>query len=108
MGSEMCIRDRVALGVVIAAGGYPIEYETGSIIEGLHLASSNTKVFHAGTIEVEGEIKTNGGRVLCVVGAGESVASAAELAYARVNNIKWKDHYFRADIGHRAIKRESD
>ena len=100
--------ERVALGVVMAAGGYPVEYETGDIIEGLDVTASNTKVFHAGTIEVEGEIKTNGGRVLCVVGAGESVASAAESAYARVNNIKWKDHYFRGDIGHRAIKRQSD
>ena len=100
--------DRVALGVVMAAGGYPIKYKTGDVIEGLDLESSNSKVFHAGTIEVEDEIRTNGGRVLCVVGVGESVASAAESAYARVNKIKWDGYYFRGDIGHRAIRRESD
>ena len=100
--------DRVALGVVMAAGGYPIKYKTGDVIEGLDLESSNSKVFHAGTIELEDEIRTNGGRVLCVVGVVESVASAAESAYARVNKIKWDGYYFRGDIGHRAIRRESD
>ena len=103
MGSWSFSKMRDSLVLVLVIDGPKVQIVI--IIEGLHLTSSNTKVFHAGTIEVEGEIKTNGGRVLCVVGAGESVASAAESAYARVNNIKWKDHYFRGDIGHRAMKR---
>ena len=97
--------DRVALGVVMAAGGYPLDYRKGDSIEGLELELLDTKVFHAGTVEKGGEIKTNGGRVLCVVGIGESVVSAAKLAYSRIDGIKWDNHYYRKDIGHRAINR---
>ena len=97
--------DRVALGVVMAAGGYPLDYRKGDSIEGLELELLDTKVFHAGTVEKGGEIKTNGGRVLCVVGIGESVVSAAKLAYSRIDGINWDNHYYRKDIGHRAINR---
>jgi phosphoribosylamine--glycine ligase len=94
-------------GVVMAAGGYPGSYEQGKLISGLNDVDSDTqKVFHAGTAEVEGGVATNGGRVLCVVGLGDSVAEAAEQAYEAVGRIRWDQAYFRRDIGHRAIARE--
>ncbi len=100
---------RAALGVVMAAGGYPASYEKGAIIDGLpRLASDTCKVFHAGTTLSEDEVVTSGGRVLCVVGLGDSVASARDVAYAQVNDISWNKVYFRKDIGHRAIAREQD
>jgi phosphoribosylamine--glycine ligase len=99
--------ERAALGVVMAAGGYPGSYEQGKLISGLNDVDSDTqKVFHAGTAEVEGGVATNGGRVLCVVGLGDSVAEAAEQAYEAVGRIRWDQAYFRRDIGHRAIARE--
>ena len=98
---------RAALGVVMAAGGYPASYEKGKVISGLENADSNTqKVFHAGTSTAGDKVTTAGGRVLCVVGLGETVAAAAQDAYAAVDKIDWEDVYFRRDIGHRAIARE--
>jgi phosphoribosylamine--glycine ligase len=98
---------RAALGVVLAAGGYPASYAKGRTISGLGAADSETqKVFHAGTSGDGDTITTNGGRVLCVVGLGGSVASAAKSAYESVDKIDWQDVYFRRDIGHRAIARE--
>ena len=98
---------RAALGVVMAAGGYPASYEKGKVISGLDGADSNTqKVFHAGTADADGAVTTSGGRVLCVVGLGVSVADASQDAYAAVDKIDWEDVYFRRDIGHRAIARE--
>ena len=100
---------RAALGVVLASGGYPGSYATGSPISGLDTNFGNdTLVFHAGTREDNGTIVTSGGRVLCVVGLGNSVASAAELAYSSAAHIDWKDVYYRRDIGYRAINRERD
>ncbi len=98
---------RAALGVVMAAGGYPASYAKGKVIAGLDDADSESrKVFHAGT-SLEGEsVTTSGGRVLCVVGLGDSVAAATADAYAAVDKIDWEDAYFRRDIGHRAIARE--
>ena len=99
---------RAALGVVLAAGGYPARYEKGKAISGLDVADSETqKVFHAGTASVDGDVVTSGGRVLCVVGLGDSVAGAAGSAYAAVDKIDWQDVYCRRDIGHRAIAREN-
>ncbi len=99
--------ERAALGVVIAAGGYPADYEKGFVISGLDAADTDTqKVFHAGTARKGEDVVTSGGRVLCVVGLGESVAAAAQRAYASVDKIDWQDRYFRRDIGHRAIARE--
>ena len=98
---------RAALGVVMAAGGYPASYEKGAKIAGLpESGNDDCKVFHAGTTLQEEDIVTSGGRVLCVVGLGESVAGAREVAYSQVNNINWNKVYFRNDIGHRAIARE--
>jgi phosphoribosylamine--glycine ligase len=99
--------ERAALGVVVAAGGYPASYEKGFVISGLETADSDTqKVFHAGTTRNGTDVVTSGGRVLCVVGLGDSVAAAAQQAYAAVDKIDWQDCYFRRDIGHRAIARE--
>jgi phosphoribosylamine--glycine ligase len=98
---------RPALAVVLAAGGYPGSYGKGKVISGLEQANSDTqKVFHAGTIERDDDVVTSGGRVLCVVGLGETVAAAAANAYESVDKIEWQDAYFRRDIGHRAIARE--
>lgn len=99
---------RAALGVVMAAGGYPASYAKGRVISGLDDADSDTqKVFHAGTVADGDSVTTSGGRVLCVVGLGETVAAAASSAYGAVGKIHWPDVYYRRDIGHRAIARES-
>ncbi len=98
---------RAALGVVLAAGGYPAGYAKGKVIKGLDTAGGDArKVFHAGTAVDGGDVVTSGGRVLCVVGLGNSVAEAAAQAYCAVDSIDWEDVYCRRDIGHRAIARE--
>jgi len=100
---------RAALGVVMAAGGYPYSYGKGEKIDGLpESASDACKVFHAGTALSGDDIVTSGGRVLCVVGLGDSVATARDVAYAQVNSINWNKAFFRNDIGHRAIAREQN
>ncbi|MEM7543119.1 MAG: phosphoribosylamine--glycine ligase [Pseudomonadota bacterium] len=99
---------RPALGVVMAAGGYPGSYASGDVIEGLEPASGDTHVFHAGTQLVDGQVVTSGGRVLCVVGLGDSVSDAQGRAYERVARIAWQNAYYREDIGYRAIARERD
>jgi phosphoribosylamine--glycine ligase len=98
---------RAALGVVMAAGGYPAKYAKGKMISGLPAADLRaTKVFHAGTMLRDHSVCTSGGRVLCVVGLGNSVANAREAAYDQVHRIHWEDVYYRNDIGHRALARE--
>ncbi|BAZ93209.1 phosphoribosylamine-glycine ligase [Thiohalobacter thiocyanaticus] len=97
---------RAALGVVMAAGGYPGSYSKGAPIAGLEgEEEAGVKVFHAGTAEQDGAVVTSGGRVLCVCALGESVAEAQRRAYERVDSITWKDVYFRRDIGFRAVGR---
>jgi phosphoribosylamine--glycine ligase len=98
--------DRAALGVVVAAGGYPGAYEKGRPIAGLDAVPGDVKVFHAGTRLEDGQVLTDGGRVLCVVGLGETVGAAAQRAYAGVDVIRFEDAACRRDIGHRAIARE--
>lgn len=99
--------NRVALGVVLAAGGYPNQYAKGAPIHGLEqVHTSNCKVFHAGTALKDNAIVTNGGRVLCVVALGDTVSTAQQNAYAAVKQITWDGVYYRTDIGHRAIARE--
>lgn len=95
---------RTALGVVMAAGGYPAAYRRGDRISGLVTSRSDAvKVFHAGTAVSGDDVVTSGGRVLCVVGLGNTVAEAQETAYAQVHRIHWRDVYYRHDIGHRAL-----
>jgi phosphoribosylamine---glycine ligase len=98
---------RAALGVVMAAGGYPESYQTGDRISGLDAAAALPgKVFHAGTCTQEAEVLTAGGRVLCAVGLGASVAAAQRQAYDLVHAIHWNLVQYRRDIGYRAIARE--
>ncbi len=98
---------RIALGVVLAAGGYPGSYRKGDVIHGLPVVEQEgIKVFHAGTGEKDGNIVTTGGRVLCVCALGESVSEAQRRAYQQVKRIHWEDIYYRSDIGYRAISRE--
>ena len=104
--AQLQFDQRVALGVVMAAGGYPGSYERGDVITGLDKELADTKVFHAGTREQQSEIVTAGGRVLCVVGLGEDVALAQARAYERLDLIGWRNRYFRKDIGYRAIDRQ--
>jgi len=105
-GVELDWDARVALGVVMAAGGYPEQYRKGDPISGLDAPEEDDlKTFHAGTRLVDGQVVTDGGRVLCVVGLGADVAAAQRRAYEGVARISWRDHYYRRDIGHRAVAR---
>ena len=100
---------RPAVGVVLAAGGYPGAYKGGDVITGLRSASADAqdqKVFHAGTAQQEGNVVTSGGRVLCATAMGRSVADAQKKAYALASEIHWNDLYLRNDIAWRAIERE--
>jgi len=97
---------RAALGVVIAAAGYPDSPRKGDVISGLPSeADGETHVFHAGTAEKDGQVVTSGGRVLCVTALGDKVKIAAERAYEVVEKIKFDGMQFRRDIGHRAFGR---
>ncbi len=97
---------RAALGVVLAAGGYPEIFDKGEEIYGLDVDLDDTKVFHAGTAFKDDKVVTAGGRVLCVVGLGETVSEAQRKAYMRAASIGWDNIYKRTDIGYRAIARE--
>jgi phosphoribosylamine--glycine ligase len=97
---------RPALGVVMAAGGYPEDYAKGDVIEGLpEDESADVKVFHAGTALKQNVAVTSGGRVLCVSALGSTVAEAQKKAYEQVKRIHWPGAFYRKDIGHRAITR---
>ena len=101
--------ERTSLGVVLAAGGYPESYDKGDVISGLEgTESDTTKVFHAGTKLSDGDVVTAGGRVLCAVALGDSVTEAQAKTYEVVKKIGWNKVYYRNDIGHRAIARESE
>jgi phosphoribosylamine--glycine ligase len=98
---------RAALGVVMAAAGYPERVRRGDVIEGLDRAARLPgKIFHAGTRLESGKVLTNGGRVLCAVGLGESVVQAQRAAYALADAVHWPGVQYRRDIGYRAVARE--
>jgi phosphoribosylamine--glycine ligase len=98
---------RAALGIVMAAAGYPEEVRKGDPIDGLDRAAQLPgKIFHAGTKSQSGKIVTNGGRVLCAVGLGPTVKAAQTEAYRLVDAITWPGAQFRHDVGYRAIARE--
>jgi phosphoribosylamine--glycine ligase len=100
--------ERAALGVVLAAGGYPGAYEKGHPITGLDTPfPEHVKVFHAGTALDDSSVVTSGGRVLCVTALGSNVAEAQRDAYAACDAIRWEGCYCRRDIGYRAIAREN-
>lgn len=98
---------RPSLGVVLAARGYPGDYGKGAVIRGLDAAAQlEGKVFHAGTVLADGAVTTAGGRVLCATALGDTVSAAQQNAYALAARIDWDGHFYRHDIGHRAIARE--
>jgi len=100
---------RPAIGVVLAAGGYPNSYSKGHVISGLDSSNGGSyQVFHAGTALVNGKVVTSGGRVLCVCALADSVAEAATAAYAGCEQIQWEGAFYRNDIGYRAIDREQN
>ncbi|WP_287418826.1 phosphoribosylamine--glycine ligase [Reinekea sp.] len=101
--------ERAAVGVVMAAGGYPFAYRQGDPIAGIAAAErAGTKVFQAGTrLDAEQGLVTQGGRVLCVTALGDTVALAQARAYLGVAEIQWQGAYYRTDIGHKAINRDS-
>ncbi|MFT4674641.1 MAG: phosphoribosylamine--glycine ligase [Reinekea sp.] len=100
---------RAAVGVVMSAGGYPFDYRQGDPIAGIAAAErAGTKVFQAGTrLDAEQGLVTQGGRVLCVTALGDTVALAQAQAYLGVAEIKWQGAYYRTDIGHKAINRDT-
>jgi phosphoribosylamine--glycine ligase len=103
---------RAALGIVLAAAGYPDTVRTGDVISGLDAASRLPgKVFHAATLAAPGSgapvAITNGGRVLCTVGLGDTVRAAQRQAYALAQAIHWPGMQYRHDIGYRAVARET-
>ena len=98
---------RAALGVVLAAAGYPDTVRTGDVISGLEAADALPgKVFHAATRTEHGGVITSGGRVLCAVGLGATVGVAQRQAYTIAQVIDWQGMQYRRDIGYRAIARE--
>lgn len=97
---------RVALGVVLAAAGYPGDVRKGDPVRGLPEDTGDTKVFHAGTAIRDGDVVTAGGRVLCAVALGETATAAQARAYEVADQLCWDGIFYRRDIGHRAIARE--
>ena len=98
---------RAAVGVVLAAGGYPDDYRKGDVIAGLPSADSReAKVFHAGTRLQDGQVLTNGGRVLCATALGTNVTAAQQAAYVLADQVQWPGVFCRRDIGYRAVARE--
>ncbi|MBT1064033.1 phosphoribosylamine--glycine ligase [Bowmanella sp. Y26] len=105
--TEIAFDNRAAVGVVLAAKGYPNDYPKGDVISGLGKGeSASAKVFHAGTKIQDGQVVTNGGRVLCATALGETVSEAQQNAYKLVEEISWNGMFCRKDIAWRAIARE--
>ena len=104
-GYALSFDQKTSLGVVLAAKGYPDQYEKGRQISGLSSQVTNTKVFHAGTAVKDKKVVTNGGRVLCVASLGEDIMEARTKAYERIDLLDWDGMFFRKDIGHKAVSR---
>ena len=107
-GTQLSWDDRAAVCVVLAAGGYPGNYERGKPISGLETLRDwrDGMVFHAGTMRRDGQVVTNGGRVLGVTALGADVTAAVAEAYQAVDRISWDGMHCRRDIGRRALERE--
>lgn len=103
------IDPRAAMCVVMSSGGYPGSYDTGMPIKGLDAAAQikDTVVFHAGTAVKDGQVVASGGRVLGVTALGETVKDAIDQAYNACSKISWDSHFYRKDIGAKALKRLS-
>ena len=104
-GYALSFDQKTSLGVVLAAKGYPDQYEKGLPISGLSSQVTDTKVFHAGTEVKDKKVVTNGGRVLCVASLGEDIMEARTKAYERIGLLDWDGMFFRKDIGHKAVSR---
>ena len=104
-GYALSFDQKTSLGVVLAAKGYPDQYEKGLPISGLSSQVTDTKVFHAGTAVKDKKVVTNGGRVLCVTSLGENILEARTKAYERIDLLDWDGMFFRKDIGHKAVSR---
>ena len=99
--------NRAAVGVVLAAGGYPEAYRKGDVITGLDgIDSNDCKIFHAGTAIQDNQVVTAGGRVLCATSLGSTVSEAQNRAYKMIASVNWENMYYRTDIGYRAIARQ--
>lgn len=94
--------DEATIGVVLAAKGYPEQYEKGAVIRGLERITK-AQVFHAGTKRVDDEWVTDGGRVLLVVASGNTLKEAQRLVYEQIQNIDCAQLFYRRDIGNKAI-----
>ncbi|MDO9096291.1 MAG: phosphoribosylamine--glycine ligase [Rubrivivax sp.] len=103
-GLELQWDRRTALGVVVAAHGYPAAPRKGDVITGVPAGTADLQVFHAGTELVDGVLKSNGGRVLCVTALGDSARLAQQRALDAVRQVQMDGAHWRTDIGHRAIK----
>jgi len=95
---------RTAMGVVLAAHGYPLQPRKGDVITGIPKEAEDACVFHAGTTLVDGQLQTSGGRVLCVTVLADNVRLAQQRAYEVAAGIRFDGMQYRTDIGHRAIK----
>lgn len=101
-GLKLDIEEGSCVGVVLASGGYPGDYEKGFYIKGLDQLEPNTMVFHAGTALKDGNLVTNGGRVLSVVCRGKDIDDAVQKVYAEIDKIHFEGMHYRKDIAHRA------
>ena len=102
-------RKEAALGIVLAAGGYPDDYRKGDVISGIptkDAEQNGQKVFLAGVEQKDGQLVTNGGRVLCVTALGDTVAAAQQQALELAEQVQWQGRFYRRDIGYRAVARE--
>lgn len=91
--------------VVLSSDGYPVEYEKGKTISGIENVDEDVLVFHAGTTIKDGTLVTNGGRVLNVVGSGNTLQQAIDKTYESVNRVQFENRYYRKDIGHKGLRR---
>src|SRR5574344_194832 len=106
---EAVYDSRAAVGVVLAAANYPGEPQKGDVIHGLDAGNNvDIKLFQAGTAEQNGQVVTNGGRVLCATALGHTVLEAQQKAYALAKQVSWNGLFYRSDIGYRAIAREQN
>ena len=106
---EAVYDSRAAVGVVLAAANYPGEPQKGDVIHGLDAGNNvDIKLFQAGTAEQNGQVVTNGGRVLCATALGHTVLEAQQKAYELANQVSWNGLFYRTDIGYRAIAREQN
>jgi len=99
--------ERAAVGIVLAADGYPGSYKKGDVISGLpETDTAGEKAFHAGTTLADGQVVTSGGRVLCATALGNTVTEAQQRAYTLAKKLSWDGAFYRNDIAYRAIARE--